>query len=159
MRKSVFIPLVCGAFLLAANAAAAASDPPRLLNETEFFTAVHSAYPEALRPQGIRGEATISFVVNAEGRATDVRVEGASHEAFGVALAGLIQTARFEGPSSERSRLTIAFRPDRAPRRAPGTGQILVREGESGVPTVVQPGVNTIPLSDGSRGIVQVRRP
>lgn len=52
-------------------------------------------YPAALRAKGIKGSATISFIVGVDGRATQLSVKQATHPEFGEATLAAISRAVF----------------------------------------------------------------
>ncbi|MDF9826932.1 TonB family protein [Ereboglobus sp. PH5-10] len=52
-------------------------------------------YPRMLKDDGITGEAVVRFIVNKEGRVTDVRVVKATHELFGDAAKAAVEQWNF----------------------------------------------------------------
>jgi TonB family protein len=78
------------------------------------------AYPAALRPTGLKGEAVVTMRISASGRVQDPLVESATHPAFGLAALEVVPQWRFlprvqDGLAVEtRVKLPLAFDPPAA---------------------------------------------
>ena len=71
--------------------------PPAITDEFRRQAArlLEREYPPLLRDAGVEGQAVIDFVVDEQGIPRDVKVERATHEAFGQAGVEVIRQARF----------------------------------------------------------------
>ncbi|HEX6750056.1 MAG TPA: TonB family protein [Longimicrobium sp.] len=70
---------------------------PVLTNRSEVVTALQHNYPALLRDAGVTGSVVIRIRITGEGRvdSSAVRVESATHDAFGAAAAHVAQAMRF----------------------------------------------------------------
>jgi TonB family protein len=90
-------------------------DLPRLLNRADVARTIARVYPPLLRDRGQTGDATITFIVDEEGRPGRIEVERASQPEFAsaareVAAAMRFQPARVDGRKVQvRVTLPISF--------------------------------------------------
>lgn len=95
------------------------ADRPVLVNGAELARRLDALYPPLLKSAGVRGEAEVALVVNAQGAVTEARVLSASHPAFGEAASTAIRDARFRPakhqgkPVAVRVTMPFTFGPDR----------------------------------------------
>jgi protein TonB len=79
---------------------------PRLVNRGPVARALRSAYPPALRAQGVGGEAVVRLLVNPEGRPTSVEiVRSSGHPDLDRVIATVAEQARFTPPRKGRRRV------------------------------------------------------
>lgn len=71
---------------------------PDMTERLRATTQVNPEYPPALKAKGIRGMATVSFIVDAEGRVRVPAITHATENEFGAAALAAIKTWRFSPP-------------------------------------------------------------
>lgn len=72
--------------------------PPELRFDTppRFVDVARPVFPYELQREGIKGKATVTFVVDARGQVVSTRVDEASRPEFGMAAAAAVEAARLE---------------------------------------------------------------
>jgi TonB family protein len=90
--------------------------PPAITDEfrRQLARTLEREYPPPLlRDAGVEGQATIDFTVDKQGIPRDVKVERATHEAFGKAGVAVMREARFNparvGSTAVAKRIQIPF--------------------------------------------------
>lgn len=67
-------------------------------------------YPDALRNAGVRGEALIAFIIDKDGRTTEVQVEKASDSAFGESAQQAVAKWKFKPGKKNGEPIRVAMK-------------------------------------------------
>jgi protein TonB len=101
--------------------------PPSITAEFRMQLArmLEREYPPLLRAAGVEGQAVIDFIVDEQGIPRNVKVENATHEAFGKAGVAVVREARFNparvGSTAVAKRIQIPIGFSLSSRAAPGS--------------------------------------